>query len=217
MRSSKRRSTCDCSSRCPPARSPARASVPPDRGIPYISQAIRDANQDMKDPTCNKAFSQVTNEDLVYVKILGLVKGQPTFRDCRLQRLRTQAGGRSVIHELRTVDAKGTSMNSAQELEKIKEANRYQIDDCRQSSATDDPSQLTGSGVTQTLGLLDVSDAVWAKLRVYDASADELNAVPASWDERKEFFCPNAQAIQDQGRSCGESTSPHAVRLSALV
>ncbi len=159
----------------------------------------------MTNATCVKAFTQVTEVALVYIKIGGVVKGALAYRNCRVQRLRTEAGGRTVINAQRSVDASGKPVDTAQQLDKIKEANRYKIDDCLPASATDDPIQLTveyrRSADTPSLGLLDVSDEQWAQLRVHTATEDELRGVPESWDERR-FPCPNAQAIQKQD-TCG--------------
>jgi hypothetical protein len=140
---------------------------------------------------------------LVYVKVSGLVNGSSTYRNCKLQRLRTEAGGRNVIHRLRTIDINGKSVDSAQQLNAIKEANRYQVDSCRDASPTDDPMYAPILGV----GLLDVSDEQWAELRTHTATEDELQAVPDSWDERNAVTCPNAQAIQLQGE-CGKPSAP---------
>ncbi len=171
----------------------------------------------MENATCHKAFTQVTDEAIVYIKISGFVNGTAAYRDCKLQRLRTQAGGRNVIHELRTVADNGTSADSPDRLTEIKEANRYQIDDCRDASRNDDPVQLTttdsGTG-TPALGLLDVSDSQWAQLRVHSATEDELKVLPDSWDERDAVSCPNAQAIQIQGK-CGEPLPRHTACGSA--
>ncbi len=182
------------------------------------SQAIRDANKDITGAACVKAFTQAAADVIVYVKVGGLVNGKPTYRDCRLQRLRTQAGGRDMIYDLRTANRDGTLANSAQQLNAIKEANRYQIDNCRDGSPTDNP--IIGdsqNGDTQTLGLLDVSDEVWAQLRVHTASEFDLRAVPDSWDERDAAPCPNSQAIQTQG-PCGEPPTPlrHAASAARL-
>jgi hypothetical protein len=185
---------------CAPVGLPSRACT---------SQAIRDANKDMTNATCVKAFTQAADVEIVYVKVGGLVNGAAKYRDCKLIRLRTQAGGRNMIYDLRTVDIDGTLANSAQQLNAIKEANRYQIDKCRDTSPTDDPviDDVPADSNTQTLGLLDVSDKVWAQLRVHTATEDELRAVPDSWDERVANPCQNAQAIQSQGE-CGKPCAP---------
>jgi len=175
--------------------------------------AIRDANKDITSAACVKAFTQAAADVIVYVKVGGLVNGKPTYRDCRLQRLRTQAGGRGMIYDLRTANPDGTLANSAQQLNAIKEANRYQIDNCRDGSPTDNPIiDDPQNGDTQTLGLLDVSDEVWAQLRVHTATEDDLRAVPDSWDERDAAPCPNSQAIQTQG-PCGSCWAFAAARV----
>ena len=137
----------------------------------------------MTNVECLRAFVQVADEAVVYVKVAGLVDGTATYRDCNLQRLRTRAGGRNVIHRLPTVTSDGTPLDSPEELDKIKEANRYQIDDCHDASLTGDPMQLTnpednGSDGAPTLGLLDVSDSQWAQLRVHTTTESELQGVP---------------------------------------
>jgi hypothetical protein len=157
---------------------------------------------------CRKAFTQVADDAIVYVKVSGLVNGNAAYRDCKVQRLRTRAGGRNVIHRLPTVTIDGTPLDSPEELDKIKEVNRYKIDDCHDASLSGDPMQLTnledyGSDGAPTLGLLDVSDSQWAQLRVHTTTESELQGLPDSWDERTAVYCPNAQAIQDQGE-CGE-------------
>jgi hypothetical protein len=167
-------------------------------------QAVRDANKDMSEVTCVKAFTQVADVSLVYVKISGDVNGTTMNRECRLQRLRTKAGGRTAIHKLRAVYLNGTSADSEKDLDAIKEKNRYQIDDCISSSSVNDLMHLAApkSDNTPSLGLLDVSDEQWAQLRVHTATQDALRDVPDEWDERNVYSCPNAQAIQSQG-PCG--------------
>ena len=171
----------------------------------------------MTNATCVKAYTQAADVAIVYVKVGGLVNGAAKYRDCKLIRLRTQAGGRNMIYDLRTVKTDGTLANSTQQLNAIKEANRYQIDKCRDTSPTDDPVIDDGpaDGNTQTLGLLDVSDEVWAQLRVHTATEDELQAVPDSWDERNSAPCQNAQAIQSQGE-CGKPSAPPRDATSTL-
>jgi hypothetical protein len=169
----------------------------------------------MANPTCFKAFTQIANVALVYVKVSGLVNGSATYRNCKLQRLRTVAGGRDVIHSLRTVDINGKSMDSAQQLDAIKEANRYQVDSCRDASPTDDPMNAVVAPFVG-VGLLDVSDEQWAQLRTHTATEDELQAVPDSWDERDAVTCPNAQAIQLQGE-CGKPSAAHPAEWRQLL
>ena len=51
------------------------------------------------------------------------------------------------------------------------------------------------------MGNIELSDAEWARLRQYTATADELAQTPSSWDERAVRKC-KGHAIQDQ-KQCG--------------
>jgi hypothetical protein len=121
-------------------------------------QAVRDANSDLTDVACvhvrfpdaliallrfpiasrrvsysRQVAKQVTKREIVEMKVAGTSTADQTVvtRLCRVERLRTTAGGRDKEFEpSKQITAAGDSSLTDAEADKIKERNRYRVDAC---------------------------------------------------------------------------------------
>jgi hypothetical protein len=112
---------------------------------------------------------QVTKRELVEMKITGTTKDQTVVtRLCRVERLRTTAGGRDKEFEpSKQITAAGENSLTDAEADTIKERNRYRVDACNPVDSEEtmnieihvpaEPSYALGKGPARNTALYSAS------------------------------------------------------------
>jgi len=157
---------------------------------------------------CVSATQQLTSRQLIDITVsVQNSAGTTIQRTCKVERLRTKAGGRTSITETSSeIDETGKSAITDDEADARKEKNRYRFDECLEATGaaettTDLEIIVPDDAPKYSLGYVPMSAEDKAMLRVHTATDLELSAVPDSWDERSTRSC-KGQEIVDQG-SCG--------------